>query len=66
VTIRWSARARRHLESIYEYIAADSPNNAARMVERIQTSLRQIEMFPDSGRIVPELGLPHRELIEAP
>ena len=67
MTIRWSARARRHLEALYDFIAADSPNNAARMVDRIVARLSQIETFPESGRAVPEIEFPlYRELIEPP
>jgi toxin ParE1/3/4 len=36
------------------------------MADRIVARLEQIEMFPESGRVVPELGQPHRELIESP
>ena len=67
MTIRWSARARRQLEALYEYIAADSPNSAAKMVDRIIARLPQIERFPESGRVVPEIEFPvYRELIEPP
>ena len=67
MTIRWSERARRHLEALYEYIAADSPNNAAEMVDRITARLSQIDSFPQSGRVVREIESPvYRELIEPP
>jgi plasmid stabilization system protein ParE len=67
VTIRWSARARRHLQALYDHIAADSPDNAARVVDRIVARLSQMETFPNSGRVVPEIDFPvYRELIEPP
>jgi len=66
VNVRWSSRAQRDLEALYEHIAADSPTNAGRMADRIVARLGQIENFPESGRIVPEVGLPYRELIEPP
>ena len=33
--VRWTDKARRHLRAIRDYIATDSPQYAARMVDRI-------------------------------
>jgi toxin ParE1/3/4 len=50
-----AAPARRDLRRIRDYIEQDSPSFAARMVETILTGIDQLEAFPSSGRVVPEL-----------
>jgi addiction module RelE/StbE family toxin len=50
----WSPQALRDLESIRDYIAADSPQYAALVVERIVVGVERLRDFPESGRIVPE------------
>lgn len=47
-------RSRRNdLENIQDYIARDSPEYAAALVERLIISVEQIKSFPESGRRVP-------------
>jgi len=62
--IIWSPLA---IERAYEeagYIAQDKPLAALNWLERLFESTDRLEKFPQSGRIVPELGLPeYREII---
>ncbi len=61
----WSKTALRDLDSIYEFISADSSIYAKRTVQRIINRCKQAIAFPDSGRRVPESTYRNRrELIE--
>lgn len=63
--IEWSEIAIADLRSIYEYISRDSAFYADRVINRITGRIKQLEKFPQSGRIVPELNNEMiRELIE--
>ncbi|HET9365240.1 MAG TPA: type II toxin-antitoxin system RelE/ParE family toxin [Candidatus Angelobacter sp.] len=50
----WSGRALADVESIVSYIASDSPSYARIVVKKIIKLTRQLERFPNSGRVVPE------------
>ena len=52
--IVWSPQALGDLESIRDYIAHDSPRYADLVVRRLVAAVGRLEMFPQSGRIVPE------------
>ena len=66
-TIIWSPQSLRDLEAIREYIAQDSPRYAALVVQRIVAVVERLEVFPESGRVVPELNSPEiREVIVKP
>lgn len=54
VQIVWSARARRDVRSIYDYIASDSIRHARAEVDRIAASTDRLRSFPQSGRRVAE------------
>lgn len=56
VKIRWTERAVRNLQNIYEYIAADSEVYAARFVKRIVEASEKLRSFPSLGRLVPEFA----------
>lgn len=62
--IVWSPLA---IERAYEaatYIAADKPEAALRWLEGLFEVTDRLEMFPESGRVVPEIGLPEfREVV---
>jgi plasmid stabilization system protein ParE len=61
----WTSTAQDHLDSIYAYIAHDSPIYALRMVDRITRRSQQIADAPLSGRRVPEYQQDQiREMIE--
>ena len=55
------------IERAYEearYIAADKPDAALNWLDNLFEFTDRLEKFPDSGRIVPEIGLPeYREMI---
>jgi addiction module RelE/StbE family toxin len=65
--IIWSPQSVRDLQSIREYIAADSPVYAELVVGRLVKSVERLQAFPESGRIVPERNSAEiREVIVAP
>ncbi len=53
--IVWTNTATNDLKHIYDYIAIDSQIYAQALIEDIFTAVEQLETFPKSGRIVPEL-----------
>lgn len=60
----WSHKAIRDIESIYDFIAEDSPFYAKVQVERVVAVAERLILYPLSGRSIPELPhLPHQELI---
>jgi plasmid stabilization system protein ParE len=65
--VQWTEHAALQLAALAEYISVASPVYAEQMVARIDQRLQQAAAFPESGRVVPELGRPDvRELIEPP
>jgi plasmid stabilization system protein ParE len=52
--IVWSSRAAQDLDSIAEYIAADSPAYAGVVLKNIVSQTRILARFPQAGRKVPE------------
>ncbi len=65
MNVFWTDTAVKHLSAIYAYIAQNSPQYAARMVDRLTRRSQQIAKFPASGRIVPEFEAEQiREVIE--
>jgi len=65
--VHWTTTAEKHLDSIYAYIAQDSPQYAKRVVDRLTRRSKQISVFPLSGRKVPEFEMDQiREVIEGP
>lgn len=65
VALSWSRRAYEDLIAIHKYLAKQSsPEAATRVIERIVEYVDRVEIFPESGRIVPELGEPRvREIL---
>lgn len=51
--IRWTDEAQRWLQDIYEYIAADSPDTAARTVQGIYDRAQDLARFPEIGQRYP-------------
>lgn len=47
--ITWTAEAERWLEDIFEYIAADNPEAAARTVSGIYERAQELVKFPQMG-----------------
>jgi len=56
VTLIWTPGAVRDLEQIHAYIAADSPRYADVVAARLVDAFERLREFPQSGRVVPELG----------
>lgn len=65
--VHWTDTAISHLRSIHAYIGQSSPEYALRIVDRLTRRSQQIGVFPQSGRVVPEVELPQiREVLEGP
>jgi len=65
VKVFWTQTAVENLSAIYTYIAQNSLQYAARIVDRITRRSEQIANFPFSGRTVPEFETEQiREVIE--
>ena len=66
----WANVAENDLRRIIEDIATDSPSNALKILRKIKKNASTLNVFPDRGRIVPELRdhgiLQYRELIIGP
>jgi toxin ParE1/3/4 len=61
----WTETAKRDLQAIRRYIAADNPIAAKRWVQRLRKRARNALNAPLAGRAVPELSREDiRELIE--
>lgn len=52
----WSETATSDLDDIARYIGRSSPRYAAVVVGRIILATGRLADFPESGRVVPELG----------
>lgn len=64
VRVVWSDEALTDLAGIHDYIARHSIRYAALTVERLLDALDRVAEYPESGRMVPELGEPAvREII---
>jgi len=64
VKIVWSPLAVDRVSEIAEYIALDNPIAAESWVDSVFDSVKRLEKFPNSGRIIPEIQLKEfRELI---
>jgi addiction module RelE/StbE family toxin len=64
ILIRWTEQAVDDLREIRKYIERDSPRYGRLVVERLYEATQRLEMFPRSGRVVPEFNLEHlREII---
>ena len=65
--IIWAKTAKNDLNETVEYIANDSVEIALNKFYEIRKSTRQLEKFPEQGRITPELRneniLRYREII---
>lgn len=63
----WSPQSLHDVESIRTFIAQDSTTYAELVVRRIVAAVERLQVFPESGRIVPERDVPEiREVIAAP
>jgi len=53
--VLWTANARKDLEEIIEYIAHDSIETVKKQYEKIKETVKQLSLFPEKGRMIPEL-----------
>lgn len=62
--VRWSKPAKLDLKQIHDYIARDSKFYAQKISAEIIEKSEKLTLFPEIGRIVPEIGDPNiRELL---
>ncbi len=54
MNIKWTELAENKVYDIASYIALDSISEAEKWVDSIFDYVRQLEKFPESGRVVPE------------
>ena len=54
--IRWTNQALADLEAIGNFIARDAPSVAQVFVDNVFEAVKRLEVFPRSGRRVPEIG----------
>jgi toxin ParE1/3/4 len=48
--------AREDLGGILDYLTAESPRAAAKIVSELEERLKRLPRFPKSGRVIPEIG----------
>ncbi len=62
--VKWSKPAGLDLKQIHDYIARDSKFYAQKVSMEIIEKSEKLNLFPELGRVVPELGDPNiRELL---
>ena len=62
--VEWSPLALERVSDIARYIAKDNPGAAERWVNELFDAVERLADFPESGRVVPEVGVRRiRELI---
>ncbi len=54
--VRWTPQAADDFDAITEFIAKDSPHFAGLFAADVLETVDRIGEFPESGRIVPEIG----------
>lgn len=65
--LRFTRQARQEFLSAIDYIRTDRPEAARQLQGRAEEALRRLEMFPESGRRLPEFpALPYREVLVSP
>lgn len=55
--VEWSPLALERVREIADYLALDKPNAAVRWVDELFETVERLAEFPESGRIVPEVGV---------
>ena len=56
IRVIWTRQAVEDVEAIKAYVARDSVQYASFLVERVVAAVDRLESFPESGRVVPEVG----------
>ena len=52
----WTRQAVEDVEAIRTFVARDSERYAGLLAERLVAAVDRLELFPHSGRMVPEVG----------
>jgi plasmid stabilization system protein ParE len=52
----WTRQAVEDVEAIRGFVARDSEQYAGLLAERLVAAVGGLELFPQSGRVVPEVG----------
>lgn len=55
--VEWSPLALERVDDIAQYIARDNPQAAVRWVADLFDTVERLAEYPESGRIVPEVGV---------
>ena len=63
VQVVWTPAEVDDLREIQQYIGRDSRQAALAVARQIRAEVRRLRDWPESGRVVPELGSPCREVI---
>jgi plasmid stabilization system protein ParE len=64
VKVRFTPAGGARFLSVVDYIRRDSATAARSFRARVETSLRRLERFPDSGPPIPEFDdVPYREIV---
>ncbi|MDR2785694.1 MAG: type II toxin-antitoxin system RelE/ParE family toxin, partial [Treponema sp.] len=53
--MKWAAPAREDLNEIIEYIAQTNITYAVKILDKIESAIKNLDVSPKRGRIVPEL-----------
>jgi len=65
--IKWAAPAKEDINEIIDYISQTNINYAVKILDKIEDHVKQLDLFPERYRIVPELErygyLLYREII---
>lgn len=65
--VRFTPSALLQFLEALEYIRRDKPSAARKFRQRAEKVLRRLEVYPESGRLIPEFpDLPHREVVIKP
>ncbi len=54
--VLWTLQAAEDVEAIKAYVGRDSKRYASLLAERLVAAVGRLELFPQSGRVVPEVG----------
>lgn len=57
--VKWTAPAKRDLRDLHDYIAKDSKYYAQKVSQDIVNKSERVKLFPEIGRIVPEIDDPN-------
>ncbi|MBC8045034.1 MAG: type II toxin-antitoxin system RelE/ParE family toxin [Rhizobacter sp.] len=54
--VKWSLPAIEEVEVIRDYYRRESPKYAEAFIDKVFAITRRLEVFPKSGRVLPEIG----------